>query len=200
LGLYIFDLFGTLAFAISGALMGVKKRMDIYGCFMLALVTGVGGGTVRDMLLSNTPFILRDASYLFVVLIALLVVLLFKPLVEALNEMLVAADAVGLGVFTVIGATKGLEAGLAVHGVAITALLTATGGGMLRDILANEVPAVFTREVYASPCIVGGALFILLNFLEISLLPNAIIVSAAVAGIRMFTYKKNYHLPRYRIT
>jgi uncharacterized membrane protein YeiH len=200
LGIYAFDLFGTLAFAISGALMGVKKGMDVYGCFMLALVTGVGGGTIRDTLLSNIPFILKDAAYLFVVLIALLIVLLFKPLIESLNEMLVGADAVGLGVFTFIGAAKGLEAGLGVHGVIITALLTATGGGMLRDILANEVPAVLTREIYASACIVGGLCFVLLNFLGISLVINAIIVSAAVVGIRMFTYKKNYHLPKYKIT
>jgi uncharacterized membrane protein YeiH len=200
LGIYAFDLFGTLAFAISGALMGVKKGMDVYGCFMLALVTGVGGGTIRDMLLSNIPFILKDAAYLFVVLIALLIVLLFKPLIESLNEMLVGADAIGLGVFTFIGAAKGLEAGLGVHGVIITALLTATGGGMLRDILANEVPAVLTREIYASACIAGGLLFVLLNFLGISLIINAVIVSAAVVGIRMFTYKKNYHLPKYKIT
>ncbi|MDR2400611.1 MAG: trimeric intracellular cation channel family protein [Deferribacteraceae bacterium] len=200
MGLYIFDLFGTLAFAVSGALMGVKKGMDVYGCFMLALVTGVGGGTIRDMLLSNIPFILNDASYLLVVFIAVIAVLLFKSLVESLNEMLVAADAVGLGVFTFIGAAKGLEAGLGVHGIIITALLTATGGGMLRDILANEVPAVLTREIYASACIVGGGVFVLLNFLGISLIINAVAVSVAVAGIRMFTYKKNYHLPKYRIS
>lgn len=198
--LYIFDLFGTLAFAISGALMGVKKGMDIYGCFMLALVTGVGGGTIRDMLLSNVPFILSDASYLYVVIIALLLVLLFKPLIESLNEMLIAADAVGLGVFTFIGAAKGFNAELGVHGIIMTALLTATGGGMLRDILANEVPTVLTREIYASACIVGGGFFVLLNFLGASLIFNALSVSAAVAGIRLFTYKKNYHLQKYKIS
>jgi uncharacterized membrane protein YeiH len=114
--------------------------------------------------------------------------------------MLVGADAIGLGVFTFIGAAKGLEAGLGIHGVIISALLTATGGGLLRDILANEVPAVLTREIYASACIVGGLCFVLLNFLGISLVINAVIVSAAVVGIRMFTYKKNYHLPNYKIT
>jgi uncharacterized membrane protein YeiH len=152
------------------------------------------------MLLTNVPFILKDAGYFLVAFIALIAVLFFKSLVESLNEMLVAADAIGLGVFTFIGAAKGLEAGLGVQGILITGLLTATGGGMLRDILANEVPSVFTKEIYASACVVGGILFVTLNFLEISLVFNAVIVSAAVMGIRMFAYKRNIHLPKYKIT
>lgn len=199
MALYLFDLMGTFAFAVSGALLGVKKDMDIYGCFVLASVTGAGGGTVRDLLLRTEPFILRDVTYISVIFTAVLAVWLFKRFVERVNRPLLIADAVGLGVFTVIGATKGIEVGLAVHAVLILAVLTATGGGMLRDVLANEVPAVLTREVYASASLVGAVVFYLLYTAGPGNTFNILVSAALVVLIRLYTLKKDFHLPRYGV-
>lgn len=196
--LYLLDLAGTFAFAVSGTLLGVKKDMDVYGCFVLALVTGAGGGTMRDLMLGAEPFILKDVAYIISISLAVLAVWQFKRFVERVNKPLITADAVGLGVFTVIGATKGIDAGLAPHAVILLAILTGTGGGMIRDIIANEVPVVLTKEVYASASLIGAAIFLLLSYTDMSNAVNAVISATIVTFIRLYTLKINFHLPKYK--
>ena len=196
MSLYVFDLFGTFAFALSGALLGVKKEMDVYGYLVLAFVTAVGGGTVRDILLLTKPFILYDVNYTLVVVLAVIFVAFSRKYIERAGKWLIVADAVGLGVFTVIGATKAMALGLDFHAVLVLAVLTGTGGGMIRDVLAAQVPAVLSREIYASACITGAVLFWLFTKVELPPVFCALLAASTVTFIRLFTYVKNYHLPK----
>lgn len=195
--LYIFDLIGTFAFAVSGALLGARKEMDIYGMFILALATGVGGGTIRDMMLGRVPpFVFKDANYLIDVLLAVLIVFFLYERVLKNLKLLNAVDAAGLGVFTCIGATIADASGCSWFGIILFGVMTATVGGMIRDVLASEVPFVLQKEVYASASTAGGVLFILLKYLDINADINMIITSVFVTAIRMVSLYKGWNLPK----
>lgn len=199
--LYFFDLFGTFAFAVSGAILGIKKDMDIYGMFILAVSVGVGGGTMRDVLLSRTPpFVLTDINYMIVIAAATLIVFFLKSKVikEMPMKALNIADAVGLGVFTSIGANVAVECNVEWYGIIFFGVMTATAGGMIRDTLAGEVPFVLKKEVYASASIAGGILFIVLHRANIGMNINILITSVIVTLIRIIAIYKNWNLPHFR--
>jgi len=162
--LYMMDLFGTFTFALSGGLIAVKKEMDLFGVMVLATVTAVGGGTTRDVLLGNTPvFMLIDPAYLLVVLAGAVFAVVFYRAFSRINAAILVADAFGLGTFVCIGMSKALSAGIPYSGAILLGVITAILGGMLRDILAREVPAVLTRDFYAMACAAGGMVFIILH-------------------------------------
>lgn len=199
--LYFFDLFGTFAFAVSGALLGVKKDMDIYGMFVLAISVGVGGGTMRDMMLGRTPpFVLTDVNYMIVIAAATLLVFFLNSIVEKSLPMktLNIADAIGLGVFTSIGASVAVAYDVEWYGIIFFGVMTATAGGMIRDTLAGEVPFVLKKEVYASASIIGGIIFIIIYRLNISLNINILITSIIVTLIRTLAIYKDWHLPHFK--
>ena len=199
--LYFFDLFGTFAFAVSGALLGVKKDMDIYGMFVLAISVGVGGGTMRDMMLGRTPpFVLTDVNYMIVIAAATLLVFFLNSIVEKSLPMktLNIADAIGLGVFTSIGASVAVAYDVEWYGIIFFGVMTATAGGMIRDTLAGEVPFVLKKEVYASASIIGGIIFIIIYRLNISLNINILITSIIVTLIRILAIYKDWHLPHFK--
>lgn len=199
--LYFFDLFGTFAFAVSGAILGIKKDMDIYGMFILAVSVGVGGGTMRDVLLSRTPpFVLTDINYMIVIAAATLIVFFLnsKVIKEMPMKALNIADAVGLGVFTSIGANVAVECNVEWYGIIFFGVMTATVGGMIRDTLAGEVPFVLKKEVYASASIAGGILFIVLHRANIGMNINILITSVIVTLIRIIAIYKNWNLPHFR--
>ena len=184
--LYFFDLFGTFAFAISGALLGVKKDMDIYGMFVLAISVGAGGGTMRDIMLGRIPpFVLTDANYMIVIAVATLLVFFLNSVVEKSIPMktLNIADAIGLGVFTSIGASVAVSYNVELYGIVFFGVMTATAGGMIRDTLAGEVPFVLIR----------------LYKMNISLNINIFITSVAVTSIRILAIYKNWHLPHFKV-
>ncbi len=194
---YIFDLIGTFAFAISGALMGAKKEMDIYGLFILGLVTGVGGGTLRDLLFGRIPpFIFNDIAYIIAVILAVLVVFFFHGKVAKGTKLLNIFDAIGLGVFTCIGATIALNENIVWYGVILSAVITSTVGGMIRDTLAGEVPFVLQKEVYASASIFGAGIFLILNMFNTPIDINIFLVSVIVTVLRLLSLHKNWSLPR----
>ena len=199
--LYFFDLFGTFAFAVSGAILGIKKDMDIYGMFILAESVGVGGGTMRDVLLSRTPpFVLTDINYMIVIAAATLIVFFLnsKVIKEMPMKALNIADAVGLGVFTSIGANVAVECNVEWYGIIFFGVMTATAGGMIRDTLAGEVPFVLKKEVYASASIAGGILFIVLHRANIGMNINILITSVIVTLIRIIAIYKNWNLPHFK--
>lgn len=199
--LYFFDLFGTFAFAVSGAILGIKKDMDIYGMFILAISVGVGGGTMRDVLLSRTPpFVLTDINYMIVIAVATLVVFFLnsKVIKDMPMKALNIADAIGLGVFTSIGATVAVECNVEWYGIIFFGVMTATAGGMIRDTLAGEVPFVLKKEVYASASIAGGILFIILYKSNIGMNINILITSIFVTLIRIVAIYKNWNLPHFK--
>jgi uncharacterized membrane protein YeiH len=195
--LYALDLIGTFAFAVSGALAGVSKKMDLYGVAVLGMVTAVGGGTLRDMLIGKTPpFIFIDYNYLGLAIIASLLVFYFHRLVQKGQRLLLLMDALGLSTFTVIGISVALEYHIGYPGAVLLGIMTATAGGMVRDLLRREIPLVLTREIYASACLVGGLLFCLLDMAGFYRVATLMIAGVAVFLIRCFAIYKKWQLPQ----
>ncbi|AIK90388.1 trimeric intracellular cation channel family protein [Glaesserella parasuis] len=197
--LFIQDLIGTIVFAISGAIAARQHKMDIFGMFVLAFVTGVGGGTLRDVMISSTPvFWMKQPIYVLMISVAVVIVAILKNQIDRdyWKKGLLIFDAIGLGVFTVIGVQKGLDFGL--HPLICVALGGVTGcfGGLIRDILRNEVPVILQKEVYVTASLIGGIIFIL--FRDAGFESNWIDVATVttVIAIRMLTIKFNMHLPK----
>jgi uncharacterized membrane protein YeiH len=195
--LYLFDLLGTFAFAISGAVAGVRKNFDLYGIIVLALVTAVGGGTIRDVLVGRIPpFIFKDINYFLISIAAALITFFFHKYVEKTYKLLLIMDAIGLGVFTVIGISVGLQYNIGYFGAVVMGVMTGTFGGMIRDVLQKEVPLVLQKEIYASACIIGGIIFVVFDILKINNVLNVVISGVAVFLIRFVAIQKNWHLPK----
>ena len=152
------DSIGTLVFAISGALTAIYKKLDLFGVFCIAFVTALGGGTLRDILIGNTPVgWMLDLKYIIIIFIGTVLSILFNIYLEKLRISLFLFDTIGFGVFTLIGIEKGIEKEL--HPIICIALgtLTATFGGVIRDILCNEIPLLLRKgTIYATICIIGG--------------------------------------------
>ncbi len=156
--LLVLDLSGIFVFAISGALVGVRKQLDVFGVLVLAGTTGLGGGFLRDVLIDATPpAALADWRYLLVPVVAGLVTFVFHPALGRLERVFVVFDAAGLGLFCVTGALKALDHGLGPVPAALMGMVTGIGGGMARDLLAGRVPVIFSSELYATPALAGAA-------------------------------------------
>jgi uncharacterized membrane protein YeiH len=194
--LYALDLLGTAAFAASGAWAGVRRDMDLFGVVLLGLVTANGGGTVRDLLLGAPPFILKNETYLYLSLIISLLVFIFHRKMDFLQHPLQYFDAVGLGTFVVIGTGKAIDYHIGFFGSVMMGVLTATAGGMIRDILSNRMPLVLQREVYASACLAGGALLYLFHLTAFSRDWALVVSAVAVTGVRLLAIRNRWALPR----
>jgi len=156
---YTLDLIGTFAFAISGFLTAFNKRLDLFGILIIAFVTALGGGTLRDVLIGRTPVgWMLDLNYVYVVLGGVLFAILFRKKLNYLRTSLFLFDTIGLAVFTILGIEIGIKTNL--HPIISIALgtMSASFGGVIRDILCNEIPVIFKKEIYATVCIAGGGL------------------------------------------
>ena len=160
---FICDLLGTIAFAISGVLVAMDKKLDLFGVIIIAFVTAIGGGSLRDMLIGDTPVAwMRESAYTFTMLGAVLFAILFQRRLKYLRRSLFLFDSIGIGLYTLVGIDKGLDAGLTPYiGVAL-GVITASFGGVIRDILCNEIPVIFRKEIYATACIIGGVSYLFL--------------------------------------
>jgi uncharacterized membrane protein YeiH len=191
------DIIGTVAFAASGAIAGVRKRFDIYGIGFLAVVTAVGGGTVRDTMLGRVPpFIFKDYSYFIFSLITAVLVFIFHGYFTKSYSKLVWMDALGLGIFNVTGITIALNEGVGYFGSIVFGVITGTVGGMIRDILIGETPFVLKQEVYATACILAGTLFCILHYFNVNMQANMMLSSIVLFTVRMVTYKLDLNMPR----
>jgi uncharacterized membrane protein YeiH len=195
--LYFLDLLGTAAFAASGGWAGIRRDMDLFGVMVLGLVTATGGGTLRDLLLGDTPpFILQNETYLYLSIAVSLAVFFFHRRIGFLQHPLLYFDAVGLGTFVVIGTSKALAFNIGFLGSVLLGVMTATAGGMLRDILSSRVPLILRREIYASACLAGAALLYVLHQTplphNLSLLAGAL----AVVTLRLMAIRFNWSQPR----
>lgn len=158
------DILGTIAFAISGVLVAMSKRMDPFGVFIIAFVTAVGGGTLRDVLIGETPvFWMTDMTFIGVIALSTLVAVVFRNQLKHLRKSLFLFDTIGIGLYTVIGIEKGLNAGLNPPVCIALGTMSACFGGVIRDILCNEIPVIFRKEIYATACIIGGITYFTLN-------------------------------------
>ena len=195
--LYLLDLIGTAAFAASGAWLGVRRHMDLFGVLVLGLVTAVGGGTLRDLLLGDIPpCSLQDETYLYVAILAALFVFINRERFKAFEKPLLYLDAVGLGTFVVIGTTKALDFELGFLGAVLMGLMTATAGGLVRDVLANEVPLILRREIYASACLAGGVMLVLLEQASVARPISAILAAVTVIAVRLLAIHYKWSLPK----
>lgn len=192
----VLDIIGTVAFAISGTLTAIEKRFDIFGIAIIAGVTAIGGGTLRDMLIGNMPVTwLLHLEYLYIVIAAIVVTIFFRKGLNKLRTSLLLFDTMGIGIFTLIGIQKGLSIGLHPVVCVLLGTVTACFGGVIRDTLCNDVPIIFKKEIYATPCIVGGAVFFLVQLLGFS--ENTVYLSTIISiiTIRLFAVRYHWSLP-----
>ncbi|MDW3647414.1 MAG: trimeric intracellular cation channel family protein [Bacteroidia bacterium] len=193
---YSLDLIGTFVFAISGALAASEKKFDIFGAAILALLTAVGGGTLRDVLIGSTPVAwLQDLNYLILIAIAVPTSYFFKRIILKLRRTMFLFDTIGIGLFTIMGLQKTLSLGLSPIIAVMMGAVSAVFGGVLRDVFSNEVPLIFRKEIYATACLSGGALFILLESFHDWQVFNMIFSILFIVGIRILAVLKKWSLP-----
>ena len=193
---YVLDILGTIAFAISGVLVAFHKKMDLFGILIIAFVTAIGGGTLRDLLIGETPVNwMRDITFTYVIIGSAIFAILFRSKLNYLRTSLFLFDTIGIGLYTLVGIEKGVSAGL--HPIICIALgtITASFGGVIRDILCNEIPVIFRREIYATACILGGVIYFLLRKLPIDDNFVFIISGAIVILVRLLAVKFKIALP-----
>ncbi|HAI80869.1 MAG TPA: trimeric intracellular cation channel family protein [Chryseobacterium sp.] len=192
------ELLGTVAFAMSGSFAAMQKRLDPFGVLIIAFITSVGGGTVRDLLLDVPVFWMHDLIMCTVIFITCIFSMIFKSIENKFQVTLFIFDSFGLGLFTIIGIQKGLNADL--HPLICLTLGTITGcfGGIIRDILLNRIPLIFRKEIYATACIVGGSVFlILVNYSRLSYAFVQISTILLIVAIRTLAVKYHWQMPKF---
>ena len=196
--LTLIDYIGTFDFAISGISLASAKRFDWFGAYVVGFVTAVGGGTIRDLLLDIPPFWMLQASYLVVTAAALGFVIIFGKYVIRLNNTFFIFDAIGLGLFAVVGLEKSIAHGYPMWVGLIMGTLTGAAGGVLRDTLINEVPLIFRKEIYALACVVGGIIYYLCLHLNFDSTLTQLISAGSVILVRIFAVKYHISLPNLK--
>ncbi|MCD8547695.1 MAG: trimeric intracellular cation channel family protein [Aeromonadaceae bacterium] len=198
--IYGLDLFGTAIFALSGVLMAGRLRMDAIGVIVLAAVTAIGGGTIRDLLIGARPFWIQNTTYLWVILGTAGLGMLLTRLPKRLPwYTLPLADALGLALFVVIGAQKALSFGTSNMVAVVMGVITGVAGGMIRDMLAREVPLVLQKEIYATACIVGGILYTGSLELGLGALPAMLISMVGLLALRITAIFRHLSLPTFSL-
>ena len=197
--IYILDILGTFAFAISGALVASDKKFDLFGVIIIAFVTAVGGGMLRDVLIDAHPINwIGDLNYLYTILLAVIITFLFKSKILPLSKTMFLFDTVGIGVFTLLGLKKGLSFDLHPFIALIMGMISAVFGGVLRDVLTNKVPLIFEKEIYASACLAGGITYLILNSFNISENVIFVLSAAVIVVIRVIAVKFHLQLPKIK--
>ena len=193
--LFALDLAGTFVFALSGAFKGVRRDLDWLGITALAVLTGVGGGMVRDVLLGDTPpAVFRDERYLAVCLLGAVAVLVFGRTISRTWNRVMVADAIGLGLFAALGAAKGAAFGLGPLGTILAGALTAVGGGVIRDVLVGDRPAVLYKGYYATAAILGAAVLVLLGWLGVVASVQILAAALTATSLRFLELARNARL------
>ena len=193
--IYFVDLFGTSIFAISGVLTAIQKKFDLVGCLIIGFVTAIGGGTVRDLLIGRLPVgWLHDRNYFVVIIIGYLFAYIFKNMVLKYKKSMFLFDTIGIGLFTIIGIQISLEHNLSIEVCLIMGVISACFGGIIRDVLTNEIPLIFRKEIYATACLLGGITYLIL--IRISSFENINILASIITVIliRYFSIKNKWSL------
>lgn len=193
----VLDLGGTIAFALSGAMAGIRRRLDVFGVLVLAAAASTFGGIARDVLIGATPpAALEDWRYLTIAVAAGLVAFFWSTLIEKLRNPVRLMDAIGLAFFAVAGTQKALDFGLSPMMAALLGMLTGIGGGIVRDVLLAEVPAVLRSELYAVAALAGAAIVAGGHVLQVPALVTAICGGLVCFGLRIVALRRGWHLPR----
>ncbi len=193
-----FDVLGTIAFAISGALAAMTRKLDLFGIFIIAFVTAIGGGTVRDILIGNNPVMwMENTFYIYLISVVTFLTIVFRHKINHLKTSLFLFDTIGLGVFTITGVEAGISNGLSpIISIALGAI-TGTFGGVIRDILCNEIPVIFRKEIYATACLIGALGYVILYNLNVDNDVIYIVTSLIVISIRLVVVKFKISLPSF---
>ena len=199
---FIIEFLGMISFVMSGAFAAMQKRLDPLGVLIVAFVTTIGGGTIRDLLLDIPAFWMHDLWYIYMILVVTIIAIIFKSIEKNFQVPLSIFDSFGLGLYTIVGIQKGLNAGL--NPVICVTLGTITGcfGGILRDILLNRIPLIFRKEIYASACIVGGSIFLLMRiytsipYIFVHIFTILLIVLIRTLAVNFLHGKSSLHMNR----
>jgi uncharacterized membrane protein YeiH len=193
----LIDILGTAAFSISGVFAAMEKKLDIFGIFIIAFITAIGGGTIRDVIIGDFPVSwIRNTNYSIVIFASAAIAVLFYKMIIDYQKVLLFFDSIGLGFFTVLGIHKGIEFHFSPGVCVALGAITACFGGLIRDISLSQIPHIFQKEIYATACIIGGILyFALLKMILPEAVLDAICISIIVA-IRLIAVKYNWSLPR----
>jgi uncharacterized membrane protein YeiH len=196
----ILDLIGTFAFAISGAIAGIRHRLDLFGVLVLSFAAATFGGVIRDVVIgAHPPASIEDWRYVAVSVLAGLTTFYWYSKVTRLRQALLLFDAIGLGLFVVTGAGKALAYQLGPVPAVLLGILTGIGGGVVRDVLVSQVPMVFRREIYATAALVGASLVVAGHALQLPAQPVAIVGAVVCFGIRMLALHRDWHFPIARL-
>ncbi|WP_115462412.1 trimeric intracellular cation channel family protein [Winogradskyella aurantiaca] len=194
--LTVLDILATMAFAVSGMLEALEKRMDTFGVFIIAFVTAVGGGTLRDILIGETPvFWMENLVVVYAIIITTILAIIFRKHLNRLRKSLVLFDTIGIGLYTVVGIQKGLLVDL--HPIVCIALgtMSASFGGVIRDTLCNEIPVIFQKEIYATACVAGGVVYFGLSYFNLGNQWLVLISILTVILIRLLAVAFKISLP-----
>jgi len=178
------DILGTIAFAISGVLTALNKRLDPFGILIIAFVTAVGGGTLRDILINVPVAWMQDLTYVYVIVASTILAVIFRKRLGYIRRSLFLFDTIGISLFTIIGVEKGIAAGFSPVICVALGTMSACFGGVIRDILCNEIPIIFRKEIYATACILGATAYFVLHATPI---PEGFIV--IISGAIVFTVR-----------
>jgi uncharacterized membrane protein YeiH len=194
--LLVLDLCGTFVFALSGAMSGVKHRLDLFGVLVLSFAAGTAGGLIRDVLLgAEPPPAIRDWRYIGVTLLAGLVTFRWSPIINRLRSSVLVLDAAGLGLFAVSGALKALAFQLNPVAAVVMGIVTGVGGGVARDVLVSEVPEIMRSELYAAAALAGAAVVVVGRLLQFPIPAVAVAGAALCFGLRFLAIRRGWRLP-----
>ncbi|MBX2844589.1 MAG: trimeric intracellular cation channel family protein [Saprospiraceae bacterium] len=193
--IYFLDLFGTFVFAISGVTTAINKKFDLVGTLVIGFVTAIGGGSIRDLLIGNTPVgWLNDRNYFIAIIAAYCCAYLFKHVVMSYRKSFFLFDTIGIGLFTILGINASLASGLNPEICLIMGVISACFGGVIRDVLTNEIPLIFRKEIYASACFLGGLIYLLLRAVSDWENVNVLTAMAVVMLVRYLSIRRGWSL------
>jgi uncharacterized membrane protein YeiH len=195
--LQLWDLFGVTVFALSGALRGAQKGLDLWGMFFLATLTAMGGGTLRSLLIGDLPPpVFREPFYLTVIVVTTGAAFVLAECLYRLRWAMLISDALGLGLFTSVGIAVSMAHGLEAWAALAMGVVTACFGGIMRDIAVNEVPLILQGEIYATACLGGGGVYLALHHLGADLLASTVAATLCIVSARILAVRYNLSLPR----
>lgn len=196
--LFIIDVLGTFSFAVSGAFLAMQKKLDPFGVLVLSFVTAIGGGTLRDILIGNVPVSwLRNETATIVIFSSAIATIFFGRFLKQFTTTLFLFDALGLGLFTIIGIELGIEKNFSTGICIALGTITACFGGVIRDVLLNDVPLLFRKEIYALACVAGGMVYFLLKTINLDENISKAICILLIFAIRVIAVRYKISLPQF---
>lgn len=196
---YYFEIIGTAVFAISGALAaGERSGQDWFGVTFVGFITAIGGGSLRDMLLGSYPLVwIADVNFIYAIIFGIILMRIFYTPLQRYRKTMSLFDTMGIALFTVLGTEKSLELGVHPVIAAIMGMFSAVMGGVIRDTLTNETPVIFRKEIYATACLAGAILYLILHYFDVPRTPNFIISGGLILTIRILAVYFRWSVPKF---